>query len=81
MKTETSQAPSSMVERFTLNVTAINNGDGVAVTLADSSNNGAASSEANIASTVGGDVEIRVDSPVGEVIGTLDVNPFGRDQE
>lgn len=43
MKTETSQAPSSMVERYTLNVTAINNGDGVAVTLADSGNNGAAS--------------------------------------
>ncbi|WP_253957797.1 glycoside hydrolase family 43 protein [Metabacillus halosaccharovorans] len=81
IKTEKSQAPGSMVESINLNVTDIHNGDWVAVSQADFGKNGAASFEANIASTVGGEIEIRVDSPVGEVIGTLDVNPTGGDQE
>ncbi|MGN7938399.1 glycoside hydrolase family 43 protein [Metabacillus sp. 22489] len=81
IKTEKSQAPGSMVESINLNVTDINNGDWVAVSQADFGRNGAVSFEANIASTVGGEIEIRVDSPVGEVIGTLDVNPTGGDQK
>ena len=81
IKTEKSQAPGGMVKSINLNVTDINNGDWVAVSQADFGKNGAASFEANIASTVGGEIEIRVDSPVGEVIGTLDVNPTGGEQE
>ncbi|WHY02619.1 glycoside hydrolase family 43 protein [Neobacillus sp. DY30] len=80
IKTEKSQAPGSMVESINLNVTDINNGDWVAVSQADFGKNGAASFEANIASTVGGEIEIRVDSPVGEVIGALEVTPTGGDQ-
>lgn len=36
---------------------------------------------ANVAAVVGGTIEIRLDSPTGEIIGTLEVTPTGGDQE
>ncbi|WP_244209349.1 family 43 glycosylhydrolase [Paenibacillus ferrarius] len=78
--TEVSTAPGNPLASLNLDVTDINNGDWLAVSNADFGDKGAASFEANMASTVGGKVEIRLDSPIGKVIGTLDVAPTGGDQ-
>jgi arabinoxylan arabinofuranohydrolase len=81
ISTEKSEAPGSLVESINLNVTDINNGEWTAVSQADFGKNRAVSFETNIASTSGGTIEIRLDSPIGKVIGTLDVKPTGGDQE
>ena len=60
-----------------LNVTGIDNGDWLAVSNADFGDNGAKSFKANVASTVGGKIEIHLDSPEGQLIGTLNVSPTG----
>ena len=60
-----------------LYVTAIDQGDWLAVANVDFGENGAASFEANIASNAEGKIEIRLDSPIGDVIGTLDVHSTG----
>lgn len=78
--TELSVAPGSTKSAFNLNVTNIHNGDWLAVANVDFGNDGAGSFEANIASDVGGKIEIRVDSPIGEVIGTLDAASTGGEQ-
>ncbi|WP_246302918.1 family 43 glycosylhydrolase [Paenibacillus plantarum] len=78
--TEVSTAPGNPLASLNLDVTDINNGDWLAVSNADFGDTGAASFEANIASTVGGKVEIRLDSPIGKVIGTLDVAATGGSQ-
>ncbi|WP_196427458.1 RICIN domain-containing protein [Paenibacillus macerans] len=78
--TEVSQAPGGMVPSVNMNVTDIHNGDWVAVGNADFGSTGAASFKANVASTVGGQIEIRLDSPTGQVIGTLNVTPTGGNQ-
>ncbi|MGO4495299.1 family 43 glycosylhydrolase [Paenibacillus sp. 2RAB27] len=78
--TEVSTAPGNPLASLNLDVTDINNGDWLAVSNADFGDTGAASFEANIASTVGGKVEIRLDSPIGDVIGTLDIAPTGGNQ-
>lgn len=79
--TESCDAPGGYVESLNLNVTDIDDGDWIAVSNADFGENGPSIFQANIASTVGGTIEIRVDSPVGAVIGTLDVNPTGGEQK
>lgn len=78
--TEAAQAPGGMVPSVNMNVTDIHNGDWIAVANADFGSNGATSFKANVASTVGGQIEIRLDSPTGQVIGTLQVNPTGGNQ-
>ncbi len=80
ISTEKCQAPGSMVSNINLDVTSINNGDWLAVSNADFGN-GATSFKANIASTVGGQIEIHLDSVGGQLIGTLNVNPTGGQQQ
>ncbi len=62
-------------------VTDINDGNWLAVANADFGEEGPSLFQANIASTVGGQIEIRIDSPIGEVLGTLDVKPTGGSKE
>ena len=73
ISTEKSQAPGNIVKSINLDVTSINNGDWIAVSKADFGN-GAKSFKANIASTVGGKIEIHLDSLEGQLIGTLRCN-------
>jgi len=78
--TEKSQAPGNIVKNINLDVTSINNGDWLAVSKADFGT-GAKSFKANIASTVGGKIEIHLDTLDGQLIGTLDVTPTGGEQQ
>ncbi|MFC4307273.1 carbohydrate-binding protein [Cohnella boryungensis] len=73
--TEASQASGGPFNN--LNVTNIHNGDWIAVGNADFGSGGANRFRANVASTVGGKIEIRLDSPTGTLAGTLNVNPTG----
>ncbi|WP_143316540.1 carbohydrate-binding protein [Clostridium sp. HBUAS56017] len=79
ISTEKSQAPGSFVSSNNLDVTSINNGDWLAVSKADFKN-GAKSFKANVASTVGGKIEIHLDSLDGKLIGTLNVGSTGGNQ-
>ncbi len=60
-----------------MDVTGINNGDWVAVGNADFGTEGAETFKANVASTVGGKIEIRLDSATGTLVGTLNVGATG----
>lgn len=79
--TEECAAPGGDVESVNLNVTHIHDGDWIAVANADFGAEGPAVFVANVAAVVGGTIEIRLDSPTGEIIGTLEVTPTGGDQE
>ena len=59
-----------------MNVTGIDNGDWLAVLNADFGDNGAKSFKANVASTVGGKIEIHLDSLEGQLIATLNVKSY-----
>ncbi len=59
------------------NVTSIHNGDWIAVGDADFGAGGAKSFKANIASVTGGEIEIRLDSITGTLVGTLTVPSTG----
>ena len=59
------------------NVTGIQNGDWVAVGNADFGSTGANRFKANVASTSGGKIEVRLDSENGTVVGTLNVPNTG----
>ena len=59
------------------NVTGIQNGDWVAVGNADFGSRGARSFKANVASTSGGKIEVRLDSVNGRLVGTLNVPNTG----
>ncbi|WP_224753902.1 family 43 glycosylhydrolase [Paenibacillus terricola] len=78
--TEPSTAPAGSSSNINLDVTNISNGDWVAVSNVDFGDKGAASFTANVAGNVGGKIEIRLDSPIGQVIGTLNVKSTGGDQ-
>lgn len=80
ISTEQSQAPGSMVSSINLDVTSINNGDWLAVSNADFGQ-GAKTFKANVASTVGGNIEIHLDSLDGTLIGTLNVSATGGVQQ
>ncbi|WP_104993152.1 carbohydrate-binding protein, partial [Clostridium acetobutylicum] len=80
ISTQKCTAPGSMVSSNNLDVTSINNGDWLAVSKADFGS-GAASFKANVASTVGGKIEIHLDSADGQLIGTLNVSPTGGEQQ
>lgn len=80
ISTEKSQAPAANDANINLNVTGITNGDWIAVANADFGENGASSFKANVASTVGGKIDIHLDKEDGELIGTLDVSTTGGEQ-
>ncbi|AEI42889.1 carbohydrate-binding protein [Paenibacillus mucilaginosus] len=73
--TEKSQAAGGPVAN--LNVTNIHNGDWIAVGSADFGTGGAKTVKANVASTAGGKIEVRLDSASGPLVGTLNVSPTG----
>ncbi|MFC7679851.1 family 43 glycosylhydrolase [Paenibacillus sp. GCM10028914] len=75
--TEKSSQPGNMVDSINLNITDVEDGDWLAVANADFGTRGAGDFEASVASTTVGTIEIRQDSPVGDVIGTLEVTPTG----
>ncbi|WP_081954032.1 carbohydrate binding domain-containing protein [Paenibacillus sp. FSL R5-0345] len=79
--TEKSLQPGSMVDSINLNITDADNGDWFAVASADFGMNGASVFEASVASATGGTIEIRQDSPIGTVIGTLEVTPTGGENQ
>ena len=61
-------------------LSSINNGDWLAIGGVDFGENGAETFEAEIAGLAGGTIELRLDSPNGEVIGTLDVESGNGDE-
>ncbi|MFR9147118.1 MAG: carbohydrate binding domain-containing protein [Mediterraneibacter sp.] len=61
-------------------LSSINNGDWVAIGGVDFGENGAETFEAEIAGLAGGTIELRLDSPDGEVVGTLDVKSGNGDE-
>lgn len=73
--TEPSQATGGPFNN--LNVTNINNGDWIAVGRADFGSAGAKTFKANVASTSGGKIEVRLDSVSGPLVGTLQVPSTG----
>lgn len=79
--TEPCTAPGAMVAGINMNVTGIDDGDWVAVSQADFGSEGPTIFEANVAATVGGRIEIRLDSTIGPVIGILDVPVTGGSQD
>ena len=79
--TEECSAPGGYVASINLNVTNIDDGDWLAVANADFGADGPSIFSANVAASVGGQIEIRIDSPEGRVIGTLDIESTGGDHE
>ena len=77
ISTEKSAALGNPVESINLDVTNIDNGDWIAVSNANFGEKGAKAFKANVAATAGGKIEIHLDSPAGELVGTLDVSPTG----
>lgn len=80
ISTEKCAAPGSTVSSVNLDVTSINNGDWLAVSNADFGS-GAKTFKANLASVVGGQIEIHLDSITGPLVGTLNVTPTGGNQQ
>lgn len=81
--TEVSGAPGGFDANpdLNLNVTNINDDHWIAVAGADFGEEGATQFQANVASTVGGTMEIRLGTPGGKLVGTLQVTPTGGDQK
>ncbi|MDQ6417896.1 family 43 glycosylhydrolase [Paenibacillus sp. LHD-117] len=71
--TDLTNAPGGQLESLNLQVTDVHNGDWISIAGADFGDKGAASFEASVAAGAGGEIEIRIDSPIGEVIGKLEV--------
>lgn len=61
-------------------LSSVNNGDWLAIGGVDFGENGAETFEAEIAGLAGGTIELRLDSPDGEVVGTLDVKSGNGDE-
>lgn len=61
-------------------LSSINNGDWVAIGGVDFGDNGADTFEVKVAGLAGGTIELRLDSPDGERIGTLDVESGNGDE-
>nr|WP_150267551.1 carbohydrate-binding protein [Paenibacillus tepidiphilus] len=76
--TEATQATGGPVSN--MNVTNIHNGDWVAVGNVDFGTGGAKTFKANVASSTGGKIEIRLDSATGTLAGTLTVPSTGGTQ-
>ncbi|TYQ18193.1 UNVERIFIED_CONTAM: arabinoxylan arabinofuranohydrolase [Acetivibrio alkalicellulosi] len=75
ISTQDCQAPGGPV--YNQNVTNINNGDWIGVGNVDFGTIGAKVFRANVASTVGGNIEIRLGSPTGTLAGTLRISSTG----
>ncbi len=80
ISTEKCSAEGRFYDGTNLNVTSISNGAWISVAKADFGENGAVLFKASVASTVGGKIEIHVDSHNGELMGTLEVNSTGGEQ-
>lgn len=80
ISTEKCLAAGDMVSSINLDVTNINNGDWSSLSNVNFTN-GVKSFTANVASTVGGSVEVHLDSLNGQLIGTLNVSPTGGEQQ
>lgn len=78
INTEPSQASGGPVANQ--NVTNIHNGDWIAVGNVDFGSAGASKFKANVASTGNGNIEVRLDSPTGPLVGTLNVSSTGGSQ-
>lgn len=78
ISTEPSQAAGGPVSNQ--NVTNIHNGDWVAVSNVEFGSAGAKTFTANVASTAGGKIEVRLDSATGPLVGTLTVPNTGGNQ-
>ncbi|MGN6711046.1 carbohydrate-binding protein [Anaerocolumna jejuensis] len=76
--TEKSSASGGPVNN--MDVTGINNGDWIAVGNADFGSAGAKTFKANVASTAGGKMEVRLDGVTGTLVGTLTVPDTGGEQ-
>ena len=76
--TEASSAPGGPVNNQ--HVTNIQNGDWVALGNVDFGSNGARTFKANVASTVGGKIEVRLGGANGRLVGTLNVPSTGGTQ-
>ncbi|MFK8882329.1 glycoside hydrolase family 43 protein [Bacillus velezensis] len=76
--TEASSAPGGPVNNQ--HVTNIHNGDWIAVGNADFGSGGARTFKANVASALGGKIEVRLDSANGKLVGTLNVPSTGGTQ-
>ena len=61
-------------------LSSVNNGDWLAIGGVDFGENGAETFEAEIAGLAGGSIELRLDSPDGELIGTLEVESGNGDE-
>lgn len=61
-------------------LSSVNNGDWLAIGGVDFGENGAETFEAEIAGLAGGSIELRLDSPDGELIGTLNVESGNGDE-
>ncbi|WP_307207205.1 family 43 glycosylhydrolase [Paenibacillus harenae] len=79
--TAKSDAPGAQVESLNLHVTDIEDGDWIAAANADFGDSGATTFQANVRSSAGGSIEIRLDSPLGEVVGTLEVPAGGEEPQ
>lgn len=78
ISTEASTQPGLVAESINLQVNDINHGDWIAVSGLDFGDQGAGTFTANVASgSSGGEIELRIDSLDGEVIGTLPVSSTG----
>ena len=75
--TEASSAPGEVNNQH---VTNIHNGDWIAVGNADFGSGGARTFKANVASALGGKIEVRLDSANGKLVGTLNVPSTGGTQ-
>ncbi|MDN4085357.1 carbohydrate-binding protein [Paenibacillus polymyxa] len=73
--TEPTQASGGPISN--LNVTNIHNGDWIAVGKADFGSAGAKTFKANVATNVGGNIEVRLDSETGPLVGSLKVPSTG----
>lgn len=77
--TAQSDASGGQVPSLNLHVTDIHSGDWTAAASADFGDSGATTFKANVRSAAGGSIEIRLDSPLGKVVGTLEVPAGGEE--
>ncbi len=78
--TEECSAAGPDASKPNLNVTEIDHGDWIAVANVDFKDQGATKFKAHVAPLIGGQIEIRINSPEGKIVGTLNV-PTGESQE
>jgi len=73
VKTEVCKETGKLFADYNMNLTNLQDGDWTSVAQLDFGKNGAASFSVNAASKQGGTIEVRLDSPEGSLIGTVNV--------